>query len=399
MKIKQIRIKGFKTLNDVVFTPGRINVFVGANGSGKTTLLEAIGILSAAMTDRVDHNALNRKGIRLSVPELYQSSFKDLARRSSTIGFNIAWQQADDEYEYSVNLNVPSENDNARKDMWRYHSEALLQNGKKLWGRSGASQASYDPYVGFFMLDQDKELLKVRSVVDAFRTYGIFQPNTPTLRGTQGDPYQSNPIGLCGGRLAEAIEEILCENVDGDMLIGDMPLDELIELIDWIDDFNVAAPKKTSINSAVPTTRRLLEFTDRYMRSSAHFTAYDASEGALYVLFLMALALHPDAPSVFAVDSFDHAMHPRLARAATRLFSNVMLQKGKTAFITTHNPLVLDGLDLQNDDIRLFAVDKNRINGHTTLNRIQITPDLLDSGYSLSRLWLEGRLGGVPNLL
>ncbi|MEG0269463.1 MAG: AAA family ATPase [Clostridia bacterium] len=155
MKIKQIRIKGFKTLNDVVFTPGRINVFVGANGSGKTTLLEAIGILSAAMTDRVDHNALNRKGIRLSVPELYQSSFKDLARRSSTIGFNIAWQQADDEYEYSVNLNVPSENDNARKDMWRYHSEALLQNGKKLWGRSGASQASYDPYVGFFMLDQD----------------------------------------------------------------------------------------------------------------------------------------------------------------------------------------------------------------------------------------------------
>ena len=64
----------------------------------------------------------------------------------------------------------------------------------------------------------------------------------------------------------------------------------------------------------------------------------------------------------------------------------------------TTDPLVLDGLDLMNDDIRLFAVNKSRKSGHTTLQRIQITKELMDSGYSLSRLWTEGRLGGVPNL-
>ena len=70
----------------------------------------------------------------------------------------------------------------------------------------------------------------------------------------------------------------------------------------------------------------------------------------------------------------------------------------KQAFTRVMNSLVLDGLDLMDDDIRLFTVNKSRKSGHTTLLRIQITKELMDSGYSLSRLWTEGRLGGVPNL-
>jgi len=109
--------------------------------------------------------------------------------------------------------------------------------------------------------------------------------------------------------------------------------------------------------------------------------------------------MHPQSPSIFAVDSFDHAMHPRLAQATTRVFCDSVLRNGKTAFVTTHNPLVLDGLNLSDDRIRLFAVNKSRKNGHTTLQRIQVTEEMISRGASLSRLWIEGRLGGVPNLL
>ena len=89
MKINKIGIRNFKTLVDVAFEPGQINILIGANGSGKTTILEAIGILSAAMTDRVDNNSLQRKGIRLSTPSLYKSCFSDLERKAATIGFDI----------------------------------------------------------------------------------------------------------------------------------------------------------------------------------------------------------------------------------------------------------------------------------------------------------------------
>ena len=41
----------------------------------------------------------------------------------------------------------------------------------------------------------------------------------------------------------------------------------------------------------------------------------------------------------------------------------------KQAFTRVMNSLVLDGLNLMNDDIRLFAVNKSRKSGHTRLIR------------------------------
>lgn len=398
VNINKLVFKNFKTLENVSFEPGCVNVFIGANGSGKTTVLEAIGLLCAAMTDRVDNSSMQRKGIRLSVPGLYKSAFSDLERKAPTINFDVSWSQNEKNYEYAVNLNVPNEADSARRDMWRYHSEKLTVNSESIWGRSGASKTVYDPYVGLLMLEPNEKLAEVRTEIEKFKNYAIYQPNTQALRGTLPDPYQVNPIGLCGGRLAEAIEEILKKDADGEGYLENLPLDDVLELIDWASGFDVTSPKKSSVNAAVPTSRRILEFQDRYLTSKTSFTAYDASEGALYVLFLLCLALHPDAPDIFAVDSFDHAMHPRLARETTRLFCRTILEQEKTVFVTTHNPLVLDGLDLTNDKIRLFAVNKSRKTGHTSLQRIEITKELMDSGYALSRLWTEGRLGGVPNL-
>lgn len=399
MRISQISIKGFKTLDDVTFDPGQVNIFIGANGSGKTTILEAVGLLSAALTDRIDNNSMNRKGIRLSVPRLYKSNFSDLSRVSPTIAFGVKWEYAGDAYSYAVNLNVPNEKDAAMRDTWRYHSEHIEKNNVGLGGRSGASQAVYDPYVSLFLQETDVSLSTARDAVSKLKDYAIYQPNTQTLRGTQVDPYQTNPLGLCGGRLAETLDELLQKNEDGEWHLGDLPLDNVLELVEWASDIRVTVPKKSSINSSVPTTRQVIEFQDRFLRKDSPFTAYDASEGALYVLFLLCLALHPNSPSVFGVDSFDHAMHPRLAQAATRLFCETLMENGKTAFVTTHNPLVLDGLNLLDDRIRLFTVNKSHKTGHTSLERIQITEQLLDKGFSLSRLWVEGRLGGVPNLL
>lgn len=56
------------------------------------------------------------------------------------------------------------------------------------------------------------------------------------------------------------------------------------------------------------------------MKNTVNFTGYDASEGALYVLFMLCLAIHSQVPPVFAVDSFDHALNPRLAKKIMQVF-------------------------------------------------------------------------------
>lgn len=393
MKINSITVKGFKALNNASFEPGNVNVFIGANGSGKSTILEAIGVLSAAMTDRVDNTSLDRKGIRLSTPSLYKSSFLRVDRKAPTIGFEIQWTDGADTVKYDLNLNNPKDD-----SAWRYHSEAIYRNGNKLWGRSGNSQIQYDDRIGVLMLAQEEQLGRIKASAEQLKDYAIYQPSTPILRGIMPDKYQTTPVGLCGGRLAEAIEDLIRDD-DGDIKFGDLYVDEVLEIIDWASNFSVAAPKKSSINSSVPTSRRVIEFQDKYMRDSDRFTAYDASEGSLYVLFLLCLAMHDKAPDVFAVDNFDQAMNPRLAKATTRIFCDLVKKHGKTAFITTHNPLVLDGLKLDDPTIRLFTVERSKKDGSAQIRRIEVTQELIDFDQPLSRLWINGRLGGVPNLL
>lgn len=391
MTIREINVKNFKSLYNVSFQPGKVNVFIGANGSGKTTILEAIGILSGAMTDRVNNSVLQRKGIRLSASALYKSKFKTMKREGLTVDLGIQWED-NGEYDYSVHMTTPTDD-----DAWKYHSESVNQDGNLLWGRSNRSAIQLNNNIGYFMVAETLNEHRCRRMGEYIEKYGIYQPDTPTLRGTVTDNTQVAPIGLNGGRMADALQEIL-KSVDGDMRFGTLYIEDVLDLIDWASDFDIAAPKRANLNPGVPSTRQIIEFKDRFLKTNAAFTGYDASEGALYVLFMLCMAMHPDSPSMFAIDSFDHALNPRLAKRLTEIFSQLILESQRTVFMTTHNPLVLDGLDLCNDDIRLFAVSRNR-DGYAAIDRIQVSKELLESGQPLSRLWINGRLGGVPELI
>lgn len=394
MNLKKISVGNFKSLYHVSFEPGKVNVFIGANGSGKSTILEAIGLLSAAMTDRVDASSLQRKGVRLSASSLYKSNFKTIDKTKLTLDFSLEWEEKEksDVFQYDVHLTTPKDT-----DYWKYHSEAFFLNKERKWGRSNASQKQSNNYIGFFLIDENQELEEGRKIAQSFKNYGIFQPNTMTLRGIVPDPNQMTPIGLNGGRLAEALQDLIKER-DGECFFGSLLMDDILDLVDWAATISVDVPKKKNINPNIPTTRQIIEFSDRFMKDSAKFTGYDASEGALYVLFMLCLAMHPQSPSIFAVDSFDHALNPRLAKRMIQVFCEQIIENNKHVFLTTHNPLVLDGLDLSNEDIRLFAVDRDKY-GYAQIKRIKVSQELIDEGQPLSRLWINGRIGGVPELI
>ena len=392
MNIKKIKIRNFKSLYDVSFCPGNINVFIGANGSGKSSVLEAIGVLSAAMTDRVNNNSLQRKGVRLSTSSLYKSQFRSIERSMPTVDFAMNWERNHDKYDYSVHLTTPSDN-----DTWKYHSESVSKNGEIVFGRSNRTSVQLNNKVGYYALSEKLTGEEYTDMGNYISGYGIYQPDTLTLRGNVADPTQVTPIGLNGGRLADAMEDLFSV-VDDEIMFGTLSMDDVLELIEWASDIHITKPKKSNLNPGVPSTRQVIEFQDRFLKDKSVFTGYDASEGALYVLFMLTLAMHPDVPGMFAIDSFDHALNPRLAKRITEIFSQLIIESGKMVFMTTHNPLVLDGLNLADDRIRLFAINKNK-HGHAELNRIQISQELLETGQSLSRLWINGLLGGVPELL
>jgi hypothetical protein len=410
--INKISIQGFKSIRNISdLELGLVNVFIGANGSGKSNLLEAIGVLGAAISGRVDDQTLLQRGVRPGIPALYKTSLKGQKIRS-TITLEAAGKWQNEQVDYKVSLDNPIEKPETN---WRYVTENLTRNGKKIVSYSprgksfvsGLSTMSTEilslrPHSGMVAFIQGyKELDGApRELISVLNDYVVFSPITSVLRGIQTDPGQREPIGLYGGRLPEAVEDILDKQKGK---LGKLDLDNIFDLLDWVSDFDIVPPSRQFLSSSVPSLRRVIRFKDNWMlEKRGELSGYDASEGALYVLFMLTLALHPNAPRIFAIDNFDQAMHPRLARALARLFAQQILASDtlRQVLITTHNPLVLDGLNLQDERIRLFAVERDT-QGATKVHRIQVSDEILQAsqdGLSLSNLWVMGRLGGVPDL-
>ena len=392
--IRSIQIDGFKSIPSQTLDLGRINCFIGANGVGKSNILEAIGVLSAAAGGKVDDESLLRRGVRAGTPRLFKTAFRGL-RVLPHIALSAT---SDSGATYRISLLNPLENP---EPAWSYKSEYLSDGHEDLVSRGVRTDLpNLAPTSGLaaLRLVDLPTTHPCAALMERLQGYAIYCPNTPVLRGTAPDPQSRAPLGLAGGRLAEGYADLRRTALDQDEDLSD----SVLELLDWVTDLDVTDAAGPLLSPSVPRSKYLLRFTDRFMNQERNtLTAYDASEGALYVLFSAILCLSPAAPRLIAVDNLDQALNPRLiARLTERLSTWLQVgDVGRQLLFTAHNPAVLDGLDLTDDEVRLFAVDRDS-NGHTLCRRIRLTPQLLalHKEYPLSRLWLMGSLGAVPNV-
>jgi predicted ATPase len=63
MGIEKLEIKGFRSLRDVRWEPGRLNVLIGPNGSGKSNLLDACVLLKEAAQGKLPDGIIRRGGM------------------------------------------------------------------------------------------------------------------------------------------------------------------------------------------------------------------------------------------------------------------------------------------------------------------------------------------------
>lgn len=392
--LNQIKVEAFKSLENVEIELGRINVFIGANGSGKSNLLEAIGVLGAAANGRVDDEALLRRGVRPGLPVLYKSSFKN-SRQPTEIRFTATNEGAS----YAVGLFNPL---GKPEPAWRFKTELMKEEGNRtpLVGRSQRLKLRLDPTAGYTALKSVEwpEESPASRLLKELRLYAIYSPDTATLRGLDADPQSREPVGLSGGRLAEAVDDVFMRIIPRADLVEFT--DSVLELIDWANGLGASGPGSVPVSKNIPQPTRILRFRDRFMADGRNYlSGYDASEGALYVLFMTVLVHHREAPPVLAVDNFDHALNPRLAKALTRKLCDwTSKRQDRQLLLTSHNPLVLDGLPLRDDEIRLFTVERSN-RGKTVVRRVVVDEKLLqmaDQGIPLSQQWVMGTFGGVP---
>lgn len=369
--IEKIEIRSFKSIENLDLELGQLNVFVGANGSGKSNLLEAIGVLGAAADGKVTDQTLLQRGVRPGVPKLDKSAFP--TRKLSHIAFSAASAQAS----YSVSLNNPLTDPSPA---WLYKHEVWMKGTQKLASRGPNMRYAANKEAGLAALKavevepQDAALILLRRL----QSYVIYSPTTPVLRGISPEPQPREPLGLSGGSLPDAVHAIL-QKRKSDKRVNDI-CRESLQLISWASGFGAAPSASMPLSPAASASSRVIRFTDQYMAKGRNtLSGYDASEGALLVLFLAVLAGHPSTPEMLAIDNADHGLNPGLARQLMEAFAGWITadeRNPRQVLMTTHNPAVLDGLPLQNDRIRLFTVDRDNL-GRTVVRRVVVNEKML----------------------
>lgn len=380
-----LSIDHFKSFSQLELDLAAVNVFIGANGSGKTNLLEAFGILGAAAHGDVDDASLARRGVRPGLPRLYKSNF-DSVRQFPHIGFGIRNPLA----KYSVTLNESV-------GKWLFKTESLSAPDA-LMTRGPKTEANKEYGFAPRYLAEHKADNPCVVLLENLRDFRIFSPYTPMLRGLVPDPQTLSPLGLSGGRLADAVFELkgqLSKNKE-----CSEAWDELLELVEWLTDVDTVQQASNLLSPNVPRQGRMLCFTDRHMRRGRNtLTGHDASEGVLYLLFMGVLAIHDQAPAWLAVDNLDQALNPLLVQRLLRWLCKIVLddERERCLLFTVHNPACLDSLPLKDDRVRLFSMDRTN-KGYSVIHRIQPKEGLDLNDWPLSRLWMMGHLGGVPNV-
>ncbi|MGL5059165.1 MAG: AAA family ATPase [Microcoleus sp.] len=403
--IGEVRIKNYKSIQKLKLELGRVTVLIGENGCGKSNILEAIALASAAANRKLDNEFLVSRGIRVTEPQLMRSGFeKDNLAKEITIDLKLS-----DLQRLTFNL----QNDNAPYSSWQQINnftqdfaapliESINQNLdflKQFAERHKKYQS--DTTNQSYIEEAEQDLLKLNNILTVeakkadeinswhkFLTnlykFLIYSPENQALKTFEKEG-QIQPLGINGEGLFKLLKILnLEQNKDKINQIK-----EKLQLIDWFKDFEV--PENLS------PLQSYLQLKDKYLDSAlSYFDQRSSNEGFLFLLFYFTLFISDLTPKFFAVDNIDASLNPRLCRRLIQELVELAKKHDKQVIFTTHNPAVLDGLDLDDDEQRLLVISRNQL-GYTKARRI-LGPKPLEGQepVELSEAFLRGYIGGLP---
>lgn len=394
--IRKIRVNNYKSIPDLALDLGRVTVLIGANGSGKSNILEAVALASAAAQDKLDNEFLISRGIRVTEMRFMRLAFQELPPPPEAI--RISFQKDKEPTEIrtsseSIKVSVHGDNEvafdcelmadeGASYPKWK----RLPISGREL--RDGLETLDLAPEMQL-TLEKLDGLIKQLSERSRARPAGtlpgflVFSPENSALRTFQSEG-QILPLGIRGEGLFAHLKAL---NTEKNRPILEK-IKETLTLIDWFESFEIPAD--------LGAGERSIRIHDRYLPQKSLFDQQSANEGFLYLLFYVTLLISPDAPAFFSIDNIDSSLNPKLCIALIEQIVTLAKEYDKQVILTTHNPAVLDGIDLHDEEQRLLVVERTKA-GHTRVRRVDPPKTSIGQApVSLSEAFMRGYIGGLP---
>ena len=354
MAIQALEIKGFGSLRDVRWTPGKLNVLIGPNGSGKSNLLDAIALLREAVQGKLPEGIVRRGGIS---PLLWdeQENFLtwDLRIREPDLAYRLELKQLGATSSYTIPL------------------EYLMEGTTTHLDRTSGTALVLDPKLG-----------QVR--------YEDPIPEGQTLLSLVAGPF-GNPVAR---RLQQGVEtwSIYRDIRDPDSLMRRESVARFEKriapdgqnLVPVLHTLYTGNRKfKETVDAAIraafgqdygellfpPAADQRIQLRLHWRSLKTDQSAANLSDGTLRFLILLAILANPEPGDLIAIDEPETGLHPNMFPILAELAAEAA-ERSQVIF-TTHSPQFLDAftgeppvttvVEWSNGETRLSTVDSDEL--------------------------------------
>lgn len=389
MKITKLHIEGFRSLRDVIWSPGDLNVIIGSNGTGKSNLLRFLELISVSAQGKLGKYIQSLGGMDPIVWDGVAISIKFVMETSPTIEIDP------EQYELElVRLGAGSS--------YKIENERLINSYKQKKGTEAKPFKFLERHAKKATIFNEKER--------KFVTPEEYVSDEESLLSLASGPFAKNHFIPPFQKELAAIAVYRDLNTSMDAPIRQSVISRMEERVDP-DGQNLISVLhtlytgnrefKNDINAAMqaafgddfeelifpPAADQRVQLRVRWKSLKREQSAAELSDGTLRFLFLLTVLASPSLAPIIAIDEPETGLHPSMLPLVAEYA--VAASRRSQIILTTHSPQFLDAFV----DIKPTTTVAKWADGQTTLQTLQ--EDALDywlKEYSLGNLFQSGEL-------
>ncbi len=362
MKILRLDVEGFRSLRQVTWTPGDLNVVIGPNGSGKSNLLRVLEMLGVAARGSLGKYVQQEGGME-----------------------PLLWDGKEPRIRLGIKL-APLDSEFGQANLTYDLTLARL-------GPSSAYRIEYELLGNFDGVEQGTHTKPIKILERDPQRAVIFDHDQKALVASEASmPEQETLLSVAGAPFAANLSILDCHRA---LTSWSVYLHTL---------YTGSREFKREVNTAMraafsddfeelvfpPAADQRIQLRVRWKRLQREQSAADLSDGTLRFLFLLAVLANPLPPPVIAIDEPETGLHPSMLPIIAEYARDAATRA--QVILTTHSPELLDAFS---DHAPVTSVMEWR-DGATQLRVLSgASLDYWLQQYTLGELYRSNELEGM----
>ena len=394
MKILRLDVKGYRSLKDVSWTPGDLNVLIGPNGTGKSNLLRMLELISVSAQGRLGKYIQNLGGME-----------------------PLVWDGSAESISFCIKASPVDKSRSVERDSLTYKVEMARL------GKSSTYRIGYELLANYYKAEVGQEVGPLKLLERQALNARVFDENEralvaseesiseeETLLSLASGPFTANRhIPPYQAQLASwSVYHDLHVNRDAPIRQAAVTRTEkrvdpdgqnLVPVLHTL--YTGDRDFKKDIDSAMraafgedydelvfaPAADQRIQLRVRWKSLRREQSAADLSDGTLRFLFLLTVLASPMLAPVIAIDEPETGLHPSMLPIVAEYA--VDASQRAQVILTTHSPQFLDafGDTTPRTTVTLWSEGETRLK---SLDGDALKEWLRE--YSLGSLFLSGEL-------